>query len=217
MCRRNKSWVLYVDSANEFPNWVVRICYSLVDPTIGARFFPGDLALKKYPQLVISSTASRARHWLPFVDRIHEKCAFDVQITMPIDTNAIDLYKSSNNSGPPMPMIAICSGRLISRLLDPTDPKRCIYCFRIDAPTAASGITIAIGPYESIRLQSLKSGAAHKMDSAEVPDESFLDRYGSNNAAQGSRIEIFVLPGQKKHIHFSTFYLPQVSGTNSGS
>ena len=155
--------------------------------------------------MFISSQASQARWWLPCLDKIHEKYPFDIQIIIPSELSA--LKNAQDYPVNSTPLIAVCTGKLLARVAHPKDPKKVMYCFREESPIAASGVAIAVGPFESVRLIQSKSTVAQKNDGD--GDEMFLDKVGGGATAQNSKIEIFFLPGYKRSVQTSCFYLPQ--------
>ncbi|KAI8903370.1 hypothetical protein EDD86DRAFT_195844 [Gorgonomyces haynaldii] len=129
---------------------------------------------------------NQARFWMPCLDKPNEKFTVDIMVSVPMDQSLL--------GGSRHQMIAVCSGKLLSRL---QQDKRFVYLFREDTPISTSSLVIAIGPWESIRLVQNK-----KLDNV---DDQFTEKLGN----QHSKIEIFYPLGYKKAVQATTFFLPQ--------
>ena len=196
------------NEASMFTPLVVVIYYSLKEPANGLYFVMPDAysAPKRLPHLYSNNSGAGARSWFPCVDKMHVKCSWELEITLPRTVEAALGFseKICNQE-----MMAIASGDLIDHLIHPKNSLKKIFVYSVKTPVCASSIMLAIGPFESLEIPGWGSAASHH--DASVPDTDEVERPAEGRLFGGGRT--FYLAGRRTQVETTTAFLYQVSFT----
>ncbi|KAH8552281.1 hypothetical protein BGW37DRAFT_304462 [Umbelopsis sp. PMI_123] len=139
----------------------IRIDYVVESPSAGVIFVEPDPDVAPYRDRHVYTTnqpmSGGTRMWLPCVDKISERCMWDMIFIVPqkmtfseddvYDESTNDVFQEDENT-------VVCSGEIMEQTTHPTDPSKKIVHYSLTVPTAAPFIGFAIGPFEMIKLST---------------------------------------------------------------
>lgn len=124
------------EAATDFVPLVVRIYYSIVDPTEGLQVvLPTEEAPHRAPHMYTSPTCpDSTRYWLPCVDTLWERFTWELQFVVPQDIEG-------------EPVTVVASGDLVEQVAHPHSSNKNIFYFTQAMATSPQHIGFAAGPF----------------------------------------------------------------------
>ncbi|KAI3622581.1 tata-binding protein associated factor taf2 [Moniliophthora roreri] len=174
-------------AVTEFSPIVVKIAYSLRNPVDGFEFVS---ATENQPYRVphaytTPSCPDAARCWVPCIDNLWEKCAWEFEFVVPRYLEERELSEDDDATDL-TPTIVVCSGELVEQVAHPYNSHKTIFLFSQAVLTSVQHIAFAAGPFHLIQ----------------IPADNNAD-----DASSGSSqplIYAFCLPGQESMLAAST-------------
>ncbi|KAI9090462.1 hypothetical protein DFS34DRAFT_637443 [Phlyctochytrium arcticum] len=157
----------------------VRVDFSLQSPKAGLHFVlpQAGTASDSYPQLYTSNQACSARLWMPCLDRVSEKCTWEIVVVTPgLLRDALPCIfgpSRSGHEGDPQTevrdgdreLVVTSAGELVHSATHPTDETKRVTIHKLYTPVCAADILLAIGPFEIIQLSNWRRKAGpHEFD-----------------------------------------------------
>ncbi|PCH34126.1 hypothetical protein WOLCODRAFT_130217 [Wolfiporia cocos MD-104 SS10] len=134
----------------EFVPIIVKIAYSLRNPTDGLQFIvPTDAYPYRVPHVYTTpSSPDAARCWVPCVDNLWEKCTWEFEFVVP---RFLEQPESSPDDEEPAegenPTVVVCSGELVEQVAHPYNSSKTIFLFIQSTLTSVQHIGFAAGPF----------------------------------------------------------------------
>lgn len=150
------------------------------------------------------------RSWLPCIDRISERCTWDMEFIVPRkdDGAAVPEYDGEGSFDEANGIMVVCSGDIIEQVIHPTDNSKKIVHYNLSVPTPAPFIGFAIGPFEMIKL-SPSQLQEEVMTAADLDENQQQSLMAEINMM--SNIYAFALPGLEEELSVSCSFLMHVS------
>lgn len=149
------------------------------------------------------------RSWLPCVDRMSERCTWDMEFIVPRKENGISIpeYDGEGSFDEENGMMVVCSGDVIEQVLHPTDSTKKIVRYSLSVPTPAPFIGFAVGPFEMIKLspQQLQEEVLTAADLDENQQQSLMAEINMM-----CNIYAFGLPGFEEELNVTCSFLMHV-------
>ncbi|KAI9203514.1 uncharacterized protein BJ171DRAFT_509817 [Polychytrium aggregatum] len=195
-----------------FSNLVVKVKYTLREPQLGAFFvLPDSSAINSYPHMFVNNQACSARCWMPCVDRIQEKCTWEIELIVPSTVrDALGLAHSRHQYSIDVDadMVAVCAGDLIEQVQHPATPAKKIYFYSVMSnAVSASSILLAVGPFRAVRIQTWPRARSGSGSAAAAASDLATHSNGADDSAPSLESVhsgySFCLPG-KEHMADST-------------
>ncbi|KAF5392476.1 hypothetical protein D9757_002262 [Collybiopsis confluens] len=174
----------------EFSPVVVKVSYSLRNPTEGIQFvLPTETQPHRVPHVYTTpSSPDAARCWIPCIDNYWEKCTWEFEFVVPRYLEESELVREDEPTDA-MPTIVVCSGELVEQVAHPYNSHKTIFLFSQAVLTSVQHIAFASGPFH---LHS-------------IPADNTADDPASSSSQP--LIYTFCLPGQESFLSSSTFSL----------
>ncbi|KAI0348152.1 hypothetical protein BDW22DRAFT_1480005 [Trametopsis cervina] len=136
----------------EFAPIQVVITYSLRNPIDGVQFMvPSDAYPYRAPHAFTTpSSPDSARCWVPCIDNIWEKTAWEFEFVVPRyleQQDASDVDEDDEQPHGDYPTVVVCSGELLEQVSHPHNSGKTIFLFAQPIPTSAQHIAWAAGPF----------------------------------------------------------------------
>ncbi|KAG1173845.1 hypothetical protein G6F70_005514 [Rhizopus microsporus] len=188
----------------------VRIEYTLEDPRNGIVYVQKDDEIAPYRSnhmyTVNQPLPGSTRSWLPCVDRISERCTWDMEFIVPRKEsgNTIPEYDGEGAFDEEDCMMVVCSGDLIEQVIHPTDTTKKIVHYSLSVPTPAPFIGFAVGPFEMIKLspQQLQEEVLTAADLDENQQQTLMAEINMM-----CNIYAFGLPGFEEELNVTCSFL----------
>ncbi|KAI0660528.1 hypothetical protein C8Q70DRAFT_976084 [Cubamyces menziesii] len=139
-------------SVTEYRQIEVTITYSLKNPADGVQFvLPSEAYPTRVPHVFTTpSSPDAARCWVPCIDNLWEKCAWDFEFVVPRSLEQHD--PASDDEDEPeesddYPTVVICSGELVEQVAHPYNSSKTIFLFSQPVATSIQHIAWAAGPF----------------------------------------------------------------------
>lgn len=193
---------------------VIRIEYTLEDPRNGVVYVQKDDEIAPYRSnhvyTVNQPLPGATRSWLPCIDRISERCTWDMEFIVPRkdDGAAVPEYDGEGSFDEVNGIMVVCSGDIIEQVIHPTDNSKKIVHYNLSVPTPAPFIGFAIGPFEMIKL-SPSQLQEEVMTAADLDENQQQSLMAEINMM--SNIYAFALPGLEEELSVSCSFLMHVS------
>ncbi|KAI8981206.1 hypothetical protein BD414DRAFT_93257 [Trametes punicea] len=139
-------------SVTEYKQIEVTITYSLKNPADGVQFvLPSDAYSTRVPHVFTTpASPDAARCWVPCIDNLWEKCAWDFEFVVPRSLEQHD-PASDHEDEPPegdeYPTVVVCSGELTEQVAHPYNSSKTIFLFSQSVATSVQHIAWAAGPF----------------------------------------------------------------------
>ncbi|KAK4514480.1 erg10, acetyl-CoA C-acetyltransferase [Mucor velutinosus] len=189
---------------------VIRIEYTLEDPRNGVVYVQKDDEIAPYRSnhvyTVNQPLPGATRSWLPCIDRISERCTWDMEFIVPRkdDGAAVPEYDGEGSFDEANGIMVVCSGDIIEQVIHPTDNSKKIVHYNLSVPTPAPFIGFAIGPFEMIKL-SPSQLQEEVMTAADLDENQQQSLMAEINMM--SNIYAFALPGLEEELSVSCSFL----------
>ncbi|KAF9075021.1 hypothetical protein BDP27DRAFT_1316349 [Rhodocollybia butyracea] len=171
----------------EFSPIVVKINYSLRNPTEGVQFIlPTETQPYRVPHVYSTpSCPDASRCWVPCIDSFWEKCTWEFEFVVP---RYLEEQHPNQEDEPTdaIPTVVVCSGELVEQVAHPYNSNKTIFLFSQAVLTSVQHIAFATGPFH---LHS-------------IPADSTVDDPSSSSSQP--LIYTFCLPGQESFLSSST-------------
>lgn len=193
---------------------VIRIEYTLEDPRNGVVYVQKDEEIAPYRSnhvyTVNQPLPGATRSWLPCIDRISERCTWDMEFIVPRkdDGAPVPEYDGEGSFDEVNGIMVVCSGDIIEQVIHPTDNSKKIVHYNLSVPTPAPFIGFAIGPFEMIKL-SPSQLQEEVMTAADLDENQQQSLMAEINMM--SNIYAFALPGLEEELSVSCSFLMHVS------
>ncbi|KAF7727505.1 hypothetical protein EC973_007483 [Apophysomyces ossiformis] len=186
----------------------IRIDYILENPRYGVMFVEKDDDVAPYRSnhiyTVNQPLPGATRLWLPCIDRISERCTWDMEFIVPRKMGATMVeYDAEGPLDDEDATVVVCSGEVMEQILHPTDASKKIVHYSLSVPTSAPFIAFAIGPFEMIKLSpsQLQEEVLSATDLDENQQQSLMAEINMM-----SNIYAFALPGMEEDLSAMHFY-----------
>ncbi|KAI0652328.1 hypothetical protein C8Q79DRAFT_937038 [Trametes meyenii] len=139
-------------SVTEYKQIEVTITYSLKDPADGVQFvLPSEHYPTRVPHVFTTpSSPDASRCWVPCIDNLWEKCAWDFEFVVPRSLEQHDTASDDEDEpveGDDYPTVVVCSGELIEQVAHPYNSSKTIFLFSQPVATSVQHIAWAAGPF----------------------------------------------------------------------
>ncbi|KAI9057062.1 hypothetical protein FKP32DRAFT_1598551 [Trametes sanguinea] len=136
----------------EYKQIEITITYSLRNPADGVQFvLPSDAYPTRVPHVYTTpSSPDAARCWVPCIDNLWEKCAWDFEFVVPRSLEQHDPASDDEDEpeeGDEYPTVVICSGELVEQVAHPYNSSKTIFLFSQPVATSVQHIAWAAGPF----------------------------------------------------------------------
>ncbi|KAG1450870.1 hypothetical protein G6F46_007102 [Rhizopus delemar] len=193
-----------------FASLIIRIEYTLENPRNGIVFVQQNDEIAPYRSnhmyTVNQPLPGSTRSWLPCVDRMSERCTWDMEFIVPRKENGISIpeYDGEGSFDEENGMMVVCSGDVIEQVLHPTDSTKKIVRYSLSVPTPAPFIGFAVGPFEMIKLspQQLQEEVLTAADLDENQQQSLMAEINMM-----CNIYAFGLPGFEEELNVTCSFL----------
>ncbi|KAG2226887.1 hypothetical protein INT45_010166, partial [Circinella minor] len=198
-----------LSSTPTFAPITIRVEYTLENPRTGLIFVDPDelVAPYRYHHLytINQPLPGATRSWLPCIDRIHDRCTWDMDFIVPNKLGSLPNSKNGEDmTDDEYPSMVVCSGEMVEQVVHPLDPSRKIVRYNLSVPTAAPFIGFAIGPFEMIKLtpSQLQEEVLTGADLDESQQQSLMAEINMM-----ANIFAFALPGRQEDLTVSCSFL----------
>ncbi|KAI9361250.1 hypothetical protein DFJ73DRAFT_814560 [Zopfochytrium polystomum] len=170
----------------------VRIYYRLVKPVAGVHFISASAKSDSLPHLFADNHANSARYWMPCVDKLSERCTWELQFIVPRtaqdagwqplketdrrerdedeedeegddeELDEGDEDEEEEGSEAVPDITVVCVGELVEHSLLPDSPAEKLFRFRVDTKISASSVLFAVGPFD---IHEITLRAGRELDS----------------------------------------------------
>ncbi|OZJ04517.1 hypothetical protein BZG36_02242 [Bifiguratus adelaidae] len=187
----------------QYPPIIVKIEFEVVNPQSGVVFVePDPIAAPdrfRHMYTVNEPVPGATRLWLPCVDKISERCTWEMEFIVPKayhhDPDS-DLDDEITSDGGIIDMNVICSGELIEQTSHPTQLDKKIVHYLLTVPTAAPYISFAVGPFEVVKFSPTSLSWFNN-----VREDAEMDiKEKTFNIASLPSVYAFALPGAREEI-----------------
>ncbi|KAI8636070.1 hypothetical protein BD408DRAFT_377484 [Parasitella parasitica] len=198
------------DAEPTYNTIVIRIEYTLEDPRNGVVYVQKDDEIAPYRSnhvyTVNQPLPGATRSWLPCIDRISERCTWDMEFIVPRknDGAPVPEYDGEGSFDEVDGIMVVCSGDIIEQVIHPTDNSKKIVHYSLSVPTPAPFIGFAIGPFEMIKL-SPSQLQEEVMTAADLDENQQQSLMAEINMM--SNIYAFALPGLEEELSVSCSFL----------
>ena len=107
--------------------------------------------LQRIPHIFVNQGSfNSARHWIPCVDNLWDRCPWELEIIVPRTLGQESYTSEDEPDGEPsesLPVTVIASAELEEQVIHPEDPTKAIFYFAQSALTSAQQMSFAIGPF----------------------------------------------------------------------
>jgi len=141
------------------------------------------------------------RLWLPCLDRLSERCTWDIDFIVPAFAPYEDLADDEEGWSPDdydedEKVQVICSGELVQQSTHPSIPSRNVFHYSIPVPTPAPSISFVAGVFQVIKITG--QDYARQEGSIEGEEKDDSRREFSENTAATAQPDIFAFcpPGR---------------------
>ncbi|EIW64059.1 uncharacterized protein TRAVEDRAFT_55102 [Trametes versicolor FP-101664 SS1] len=136
----------------EYRQIEVTISYSLKNPADGVQFvLPSDAYPTRVPHVfTIPSSPDASRCWVPCIDNLWEKCAWDFEFVVPRSLEQHDAASDDEDEAvetDEYPTVVVCSGELMEQVAHPYNSSKTIFLFSQPVATSVQHIAWAAGPF----------------------------------------------------------------------
>ncbi|KAI8096760.1 uncharacterized protein BX664DRAFT_65711 [Halteromyces radiatus] len=187
---------------------VIRIDFKLEDPRAGIVFVEPDDEIAPYRAhhlyTVNQPLPGATRAWLPCIDRIAERCTWDMEFVVPRRMGGNIMDMDTDTTYDEDATVVVCSGEVVEQVIHPKDPSKKIVHYNLSVPTAAPFIGFAIGPFEMIKL-SPSQLQEEVLNAAELDESQQQSLMAEINMM--SNIYAFALPGFREELNISCSFL----------
>jgi transcription initiation factor TFIID subunit 2 len=193
---------------------IVRVEYTLEDPRNGVVFVQKDDEIAPYRSnhvyTVHQPLPGATRSWLPCIDRVSERCTWDMEFIVPRKDQGMPVpeYDGEGSFEEVDGMVVVCSGDVLEQVIHPTDATKKIVHYSLSVPTPAPFIGFAIGPFEMIKL-SPSQLQEEVMSAADLDENQQQSLIAEINMM--SNIYAFALPGLEEELSVTCSFLMHVS------
>ncbi|KAI8388692.1 Bromodomain-containing protein [Radiomyces spectabilis] len=199
-----------VDAGPSYAPIVVRVDFILENPRMGVVFVEPDEEVAPYraPHVytVNQPLPGSTRAWLPCIDRVSERCTWDMEFIVPrkMGSTAVTDYDAESSLDEEDATVVVCSGEVVEQVIYPSDISKKIVHYSLAVPTAAPFIGFAIGPFEMIKLSpsQLQEEVLTGADLDENQQQSLMAEINMM-----SNIYAFALPGLDEELSVSCSFL----------
>ncbi|KAI9312583.1 hypothetical protein BX666DRAFT_1984486 [Dichotomocladium elegans] len=188
---------------------IIRVDYELENPRSGLIFVDPDEAVAPYRYhhlyTINQPLPGATRAWLPCMDRIHDRCTWDMEFIVPnkLGSLAAD-YEGESMNDDEFPAMVICSGEVVEQVIHPLDPSKKIVHYSLPIPTAAPFIGFAVGPFEMLKLTPAQF-QEEILTSADLDEKQQQSLMAEINMMPN--IYAFALPGRGEELTVSCGFL----------
>ncbi|KAI9278501.1 hypothetical protein BDA99DRAFT_8605 [Phascolomyces articulosus] len=187
----------------------IRVEYTLENPRTGLIFVDPDeiVAPYRYHHLytINQPLPGATRSWLPCIDRIHDRCTWDMDFIVPNKLGSLPNAKNGEDlTDDEYPSMVVCSGDMVEQVVHPLDSSRKIVRYNLSVPTAAPFIGFSVGPFEMIKLTpaQLQEEVLTGADLDESQQQSLMAEINMM-----ANIYAFALPGRQEDLNVSCSFL----------
>ncbi|KAF9285687.1 hypothetical protein BGZ68_003650 [Mortierella alpina] len=216
-----------LSSGVNFATLTVRIDFKLEGPSAGV-FFTGPDPVNAPNRAHCVYTINQplpgaARLWLPCLDRLAERCTWDLDFITPAFAPGEDLSDglegwSAEDYEEDERVHVICSGDLIQRTVHPANPSKHVFHYSISVPTPAASISFVAGVFEVIKLslqdytiqdQGDEEDAGENEEGENDDEDKEKATKSSAPAARGSIPEMYAFcpPGRVPELRHTSAFL----------
>ncbi|KAH9858258.1 hypothetical protein C2E23DRAFT_892071 [Lenzites betulinus] len=165
-------------SVTEYRQIEVTITYSLKNPADGVQFvLPSDPYPTRVPHVfTIPSSPDSSRCWVPCIDNLWEKCAWDFEFVVP---RSLEQHEPlSDDEDEPVdtdeyPTVVVCSGELMEQVAHPYNSSKTIFLFSQPVATSVQHIAWAAGPFHVHTIPADLSAAEDASGTTQPPMTAF--------------------------------------------
>ncbi|KAK3848138.1 MAG: hypothetical protein J3R72DRAFT_357988, partial [Linnemannia gamsii] len=166
-----------LSSGVNFATLKVRIVFKLENPTAGVFFVgpdPINAPNRAHSVYTINQPLPGAtRLWLPCLDRLSERCTWDIDFIVPAFAPEEDLDEdvegwSPDDYGDDEKVQVICSGDLLQQTRHPSVQTKTIFHYSIPVPTPAASISFVAGVFETGERDDDDDDAPEKPSAAQI-------------------------------------------------
>ncbi|KAH7057737.1 hypothetical protein BKA57DRAFT_385108, partial [Linnemannia elongata] len=166
-----------LSSGVNFATLIVRIVFKLENPTAGVFFVgpdPINAPNRVHSVYTINQPLPGAtRLWLPCLDRLSERCTWDIDFIVPSFAPEEDLDEDVEGWSPDdyeddEKVQVICSGDLLQQTRHPSVQTKTIFHYSISVPTPAASISFVAGVFEVIKDDDDQDDAPEKPTAAQI-------------------------------------------------
>ncbi|CAO3616923.1 unnamed protein product [Cunninghamella echinulata] len=186
----------------------IRVDFKLEDPRAGIVFVEPDDDVAPYRShhlyTVNQPLPGATRAWLPCIDRIGERCTWDMEFVVPRRMGVNNMEIDTDVTYDEDATVVVCSGEMVEQVIHPKDPSKKIVHYNLSVPTSAPFIGFAIGPFEMIKL-SPSQLQEEVLNAAELDENQQQSLMAEINMM--SNIFAFALPGFKEELNNSCTFL----------
>ncbi|KAI0375461.1 hypothetical protein BV20DRAFT_960622 [Pilatotrama ljubarskyi] len=141
-----------VHPVTEYRQIEVTITYSLKNPADGVQFvLPSEPYPTRVPHVFTTpSSPDAARCWVPCIDNLWEKCAWDFEFVVPRSLEQHDALSDDEDDpqeADEYPTVVVCSGELVEQVAHPYNSSKTIFLFSQPVATSVQHIAWAAGPF----------------------------------------------------------------------
>jgi len=124
-----------------------------------------------------------ARLWLPCIDKLQERCTWEMEyiVAKTVRPQMLDnsSYLDDDEDDDEAELTVVSSGELVEQIIHPLDSSKKIFYYTLNVPSAAPNIYFTVGPYKMRKLIGWQSmGKASNISGNNVNN--------NNNAAKNS-------------------------------
>ncbi|KAI0830772.1 hypothetical protein BC628DRAFT_1355553 [Trametes gibbosa] len=139
-------------SVTEYRQIEVTVTYSLRNPADGVQFvLPSDPYPTRVPHVfTIPSSPDSSRCWVPCIDNLWEKCAWDFEFVVPRSLEQHESLSDDEDEAvetDEYPTVVVCSGELMEQVAHPYISSKTIFLFSQPVATSVQHIAWAAGPF----------------------------------------------------------------------
>ncbi|KAI0639863.1 hypothetical protein C8Q77DRAFT_1083269 [Trametes polyzona] len=136
----------------EYRQIEVTINYSLKNPADGVQFvLPSEHYPTRVPHVfTIPSSPDASRCWVPCIDNLWEKCAWDFEFVVPRSLEQHEPTSDDEDEAAETdeyPTVVVCSGELVEQVAHPYNSSKTIFLFSQPVATSVQHIAWAAGPF----------------------------------------------------------------------
>ncbi|KAG0279219.1 hypothetical protein BGZ95_001952 [Linnemannia exigua] len=201
-----------LSSGVNFATLNVRIVFKLENPTAGVFFVGPD------PINAPNPLPGATRLWLPCLDRLSERCTWDIDFIVPAFAPEEDLDEdvegwSPDDYGDDEKVQVICSGDLLQQTRHPSVQTKTIFHYSIPVPTPAASISFVAGVFEVIKLKPQDYAIQEQGDDTETgerdDDEDDVAEKPSAAQIRGSIPDMFAFcpPGRASELRHTCAFM----------
>ncbi|EMR11401.1 hypothetical protein PNEG_00424 [Pneumocystis murina B123] len=155
---------------------VIKINYSVKNPSTGLNFVGCDIDDNKYPHVFTTHVpiSAATSNWLPCIEGIWDRCTWDFEITVPktlrdmwilsdsskslngnhvyYNNDTIDNGNLLNEPNDHLEFKVICIGDQLDEFTTPENNHKKTVCFSLGSLVSSQFVSFAVGPFDEINL-----------------------------------------------------------------